>query len=374
MIRKANQQVNPKVAALVILSVLVLIQVVWWRGLVMKKPGKGGGGGGGGGNLRPGPPTLEGRKDVTVVTLAGAPDPGDADGPGHAARFDGPLGIALDGHGNLYVADSRNHRIRRVSPDGHTTTFAGGQAGYVDGPVATARFNCPCGVAVGQDGAVYVADTGNDRIRLVKAGMVTTLAGNGPAANDRLHAPCAVAYVGGSAPVLLVADSLNRRVQTLDLSGKVMSTWSVSGTPLGLLATVNPVAAVSGAGIVQRGGKTVAGIPIDAGAAEAYIADFTLRHPVALAPGPAGWFMVDGDQACVFYVHGGRAELIAGMSRGRTLAADWRDADGEKAKFGHLGGLAADGRGRLYVSDFSNNSIRSLTLPADLRGRQEARP
>jgi len=118
MIPKATQQVSPKVTAAVILIVLVVIQVAWWRGLVMKPKSTGGPMGGGGGPHLSGPPTLIGRKDVQVDTFAGAVEPGDADGPGHQARFDTPVGLAVDSQGSLYVADSRNNRIRRITPQG----------------------------------------------------------------------------------------------------------------------------------------------------------------------------------------------------------------------------------------------------------------
>jgi DNA-binding beta-propeller fold protein YncE len=106
-----------------------------------------------------------------VTTLAGAPEPGYADGQGAAARFNFPVGVAVDAEGNLYVADTANHRIRKITPDGKVTTLAGsGEPGDADGPAGEAQFRAPEGVAVGADGGdrggrfVIVADTGNHRI------------------------------------------------------------------------------------------------------------------------------------------------------------------------------------------------------------------
>lgn len=118
------------------------------------------------------------RADGHVHTLAGGRE-GFADGVGAAAAFNTPSGIALDKAGNLYIADTGNHAIRKLTPQGNVTTLAGdGVAGDRDGAAAQARFNGPVGVAVDTYGHVYVADTYNDRIRVIDAdGQVRTLAG-----------------------------------------------------------------------------------------------------------------------------------------------------------------------------------------------------
>ncbi|WP_285447830.1 NHL repeat-containing protein [Xanthomonas sp. LMC-A-07] len=113
-----------------------------------------------------------------VQTLAGGRE-GFADGIGAAAAFNTPSGIAFDMAGNLYIADTGNHAIRKRTPQGVVTTLAGdGSAGFRDGAAAQARFNGPIGVAVDAQGRVYVADTYNDRIRVIAPdGQVSTLAG-----------------------------------------------------------------------------------------------------------------------------------------------------------------------------------------------------
>ena len=116
--------------------------------------------------------------DGAFRVLAGGRE-GFVDGQGAAAAFNTPSGIALDRHGNLYVADTGNHAIRKVTPQGVVSTVAGdGTAGFADGIGAQARFDGPMGVAVGPDDRIYVADTWNDRIRVIGAdGRVSTLAG-----------------------------------------------------------------------------------------------------------------------------------------------------------------------------------------------------
>ena len=116
-----------------------------------------------------------------VTTFAGESGAcGSADGTGNAARFSVPQGAAVDSTGNVYVADTFNHTIRKITPGGVVTTLAGlaGNIGSADGTGSAARFNSPRGVAVDSAGTVYVADTNNHTIRKITAGgVVTTLAG-----------------------------------------------------------------------------------------------------------------------------------------------------------------------------------------------------
>ena len=118
--------------------------------------------------------------DRKVTTVAGSGDAGFRDGPAIEAQFDGPIGVAVDKRGNIYVADSYNDRIRKIATDGNVTTVAGaGSQGFSDGPAAEASFDTPCGVAVDEKGNVFVADTGNRAVRkITPQGEVTTIAGS----------------------------------------------------------------------------------------------------------------------------------------------------------------------------------------------------
>jgi len=117
----------------------------------------------------------------TFTHLAGSPGgTGYADGTGSTARFASPSGAVVDSSGNIYVADTYNHTIRKITPGGVVTTLAGlpGVSGSADGTGSAARFYLPSGVAVDSSGTVYVADTDNDTIRkITPGGVVTTLAG-----------------------------------------------------------------------------------------------------------------------------------------------------------------------------------------------------
>lgn len=114
-------------------------------------------------------PTVMGWAALTK-TFAGDGNIGYADGPARRARFADPYGLALDSAGNLYVADGGdNNRIRKITPDGTTTTLAGSTEGFADGQGAAASFNTPSGLAVDGAGNVYVADTGNHAIRKISA-------------------------------------------------------------------------------------------------------------------------------------------------------------------------------------------------------------
>ena len=112
-----------------------------------------------------------------TATIAGNGKPGYADGPDRQAQFNGPIGVAVDAHGNIYVADSYNDRIRKIMPGGQVSTVAGqGTPGYADGDRNTALFDTPSGIIVANDNSLIVADTGNDRLRRISAeGNVTTL-------------------------------------------------------------------------------------------------------------------------------------------------------------------------------------------------------
>ncbi|TQD46148.1 gluconolaconase [Marilutibacter aestuarii] len=191
--------------------------------------------------------------DGTVVTLAGGRE-GFLDGPARLAAFDTPSGLALDLAGNLYVADTGNHAIRKLHPDGTVSTLAGnGRRGYRDGPGTEAQFDAPMGVAVDASGRVYVADTYNDRIRVIEPdGRVATLAGDGrtgaadgPGAVARFDTPTDL--VAGVRGELWIADSGNGAIRHVDGGGRVSTVLAdVPSVPIGLARSHDGVLHVAG--------------------------------------------------------------------------------------------------------------------------------
>lgn len=172
-------------------------------------------------------------KSTDVTTIAGG-GRGSSDGPASQAGFNDPKGLALvAGQGVLYIADTGNSLIRKLDLNAQVvSTIAGGNAaGYVDGPLAAARFNNPYGIAAAADGnKLYVADTGNNAIRLVdlQAGTVSTIAGGGGAGSAdgagkaaRFSAPIGVA-LSRDETILYVSDFNNHTIRRIDLgSGQV---------------------------------------------------------------------------------------------------------------------------------------------------------
>nr|WP_294934188.1 T9SS type A sorting domain-containing protein [uncultured Flavobacterium sp.] len=171
-----------------------------------------------------------------VSTFAGSGTAGFLDGTGTVARFYYPAGMAVDANDNLYVADYSNHRIRKITPDGIVTTYAGlAAAGNSDGNTSIARFNGPTGVCVDNSGNVYVADYGNHKIRKIDAlGQVTTFAGSGVSgATDgfgtsaSFYHPAIIAVAPNSN--FYVTDEGNNKIRKINTTGEV-TTFAGTGT------------------------------------------------------------------------------------------------------------------------------------------------
>jgi sugar lactone lactonase YvrE len=184
---------------------------------------------------------------TAVTTVAGSGAEAFADGTGTAASFDWPAGIALDSAGNVYVGDSGNHRIRKMTPAGVVTTFAGsGSPTFADGKGAAASFRYPYGIAIDAANNLYVADEGNHRIRRVTpTGVVTTLAGSGAeafadgdGADASFDVPAGVAV--DAAGTVYVGDALNHRIRKMTSVGigELLVTWTAPANPGALASSV----------------------------------------------------------------------------------------------------------------------------------------
>ena len=187
-----------------------------------------------------------------VTTFAGG-TMGTADGTGTAAQFQNPQGLAIDASGNLYVSDTNNHRIRKITPAGVVTTLAGSTEGFVNGTGTAAQFSYPFGIAVDASGNVFVGE--NCRIRkITPAGVVTTFAGstvgyldgNGTAAQFNIGI---LGITIGSSGDLYVADSYNYRIRKITSTG-VVTTYAglgYSGTTDGdvSVATFNVITGIT---------------------------------------------------------------------------------------------------------------------------------
>ena len=186
----------------------------------------------------------------SVYTLVSWGEAGFADGPRGTASLNGPIAVAVAPSGYVYVADSLNHVIRRVSPTGDTATIAGtpGEYGYENGNANVALFDSPAGIAVAADGRVFVADTGNHVIRVIENGEVRTFAGSfaldaldeddleagtvggfgdGVSGDARFNHPRGLALWGD---YLIVADSANHSIRLVSPEGYV-TTLAGTGEP-----------------------------------------------------------------------------------------------------------------------------------------------
>lgn len=273
---------------------------------------------------------------ATVTTVAGtARQAGSTDGAGAAARFNRPMGIALAPDGTVYVADTNNHTIRRITPAGVVTTFAGeaGVKGSLDGTGAAARFYAPVGLALDAQGMLYVTDGRNQTIRKVTpAGVVTTLAGkvgskgsaDGQGAGAQFNFPHGIAVDAGG--TVYVTDTENHTVRSVTAAGEVKT----------LAGMVGKKGAVDGAGVAARFFQP-SGIAVDGGGT-LYVVD-------------------NGNNIIRTIQPTGEVRTLAGLAgkRGGT------DGLGPVARFDWPNGIAVDAQGILYVADNVNSTVRRIT-------------
>jgi mucin-19 len=326
-------------------------------------------------------------------TLAGV-GCGSADGTNSAARFFYPKGGAMDASGNLYFADSGNHTIRKITPAGVVSTLAGlaGSPGSVDGTNSGARFFNPSGVAVDGNGNVYVADTGNHVIRMITpAGVTSTLAGkagnygaiDGTNNAARFYHPMRVALDAGGG--IYVADTYNHTIRKIHqdprsgnwivttLAGTAGVTGSADGAnalfynPWDLALDGNGNVYVADAGnatirIINPLGttSTLAGLAGVTGTNDGTGTNARFVYPCAITiDGNGILYVADGATAAIRSIlPGGVVTTMAGLP-GVYGAAD---GQGNSALFNYPCGLVADGAGaNIYIADSGNNTIRKLT-------------
>ncbi|MCO6488127.1 MAG: T9SS type A sorting domain-containing protein [Phaeodactylibacter sp.] len=334
-----------------------------------------------------------------VYTYAGDGSPGYVDGDASVARFNTPFGIALGPDGSLYLADGGNHAIRKVSPEGVVSTYAGtGVAGHADGPASAAQFNSPINLCFGPEGNMYVSDFQNQRIRkITPAGEVSTIAGDGfagyedgPALRARFNYPRGICI--DNQGNLYVGDSWNHRIRKISAGGTV-STWAGGGTAMGVQSVGSYVDA---AGTDARF-YTPTELSIDEEgniyAADAYNHRIrkispsqivtTLAGSGGSGPNAGGFQDGPGDEArfdvpttCHVTPSGGvfvgdgsnnRVRKITPGGYVSTFAgtgeAGFQDGPDTLAQFDFPRGIALDtSRSRLYVVDYNNHAIRYIQL------------
>jgi hypothetical protein len=341
-----------------------------------------------------------------VSTLAGSGAPGVRDGDATSAEFMKPIDVATDAQGDIYVADAAAQRIREVSPSGYVTTLAGSgspmyddmwvDGGYQNGPASQARFNRPSAVAVGPDGGVYVADSLNHCVRLIKDGIVSTYAGapdntsadDGPLATASFRKPRALAF--NAAGDLYVADiELGIRrihdgtVTTLKLPvpmDKSFLSIAFSGSGKGetmFVGTSKQLVAFD-RDLRVRWQQAVA--PDDKllyfvfGNLQPGALDTTpgLGIPYGVTPDDGGDLIYADTRSHAVRALDQRTGLPAGQPLQQPLAdaADYgggyRDGDVTQALFDAPMGIARLNDGRIVVADTGNRRIRVIAASAEL--------
>ncbi len=334
---------------------------------------------------------------VYKITSAGAvsvyagsvSNKGSTNGTGTAARFSAPEGVAIDANGNVFVADTANHTIRKVTATGVATTLAGaaGSLGSTDGAAATARFRSPTGVAINDSGVIFVADRANHAIRKIDAaGTVSTFAGtagssgttNASGASARFTNPSALALAADDS--LFVADEGNHLIRKITSDGTASTfagTESTSGSAdgIGTAATFRSprgivVNKVTGVIFVADTGNhtirqiasdgsvtTLAGSAGSTGSTDGIGSSARFNRPTALTLDADGnLFVTDSNNHTIRKVTLAGEVTTIGGSPG---VASHQDGTGSAAIFALPSGIAASPAGNLYVADTSNNRIAS---------------
>jgi len=317
-----------------------------------------------------------------VTTLAGSTgQQGSSDGTGSAARFCQPLGVAVDVVGNVYVADTGNYTVRKVTQGGVVTTLAG-TPGVPNADERGGAFDSPTGIAVDPLGNVYVADTGNNAVfKITPAGSVMVFAGNtgefglggysdGTGTAAQFKSPYGLAFDGSGN--LFVADTGNVVIRKISPAGVVTTVAGTAGTPGNTPLFDGPSAvAVDGAGnvyVVDSSNCTIrkvttsglvttlAGTAGVVGSANGVGTAAQFLSPIGVAVDNLGnVYVADNDAVRVISTSGAVSDFAGAPAYGHN------DGTGAAAQFEGPMGLAVDASGTLYVADNQNNRIRMIT-------------
>jgi sugar lactone lactonase YvrE len=276
-------------------------------------------------------PSTPSNSIATITTFAGTGGAGSTNGLGTAASFNTPISVVRDAAGNVYVADLFNNLIRKITPAGAVSTFAGtGAAGNVNGTGTAASFNVPIGVACDLAGNVFVADFGNNLIRMITpAGVVTTLAGSGTA---------------GFTNATGTAASFNEPYGlTTDLAGNVY----VAERGNDVIRKITPAGVVS-----TFAGSGVAGNTNGTGVAASF------NNPTGIDTDLFGnLYVADfGNNLIRKITPAGAVTTLAGSG-----AAGLINATGTAAAFNGPFGIGTDPAGNVFVADRGNHVIRKIT-------------
>jgi hypothetical protein len=321
---------------------------------------------------------------ITVSTYAGTGAKGYVDGDAASAQFYQPSGIVLDSDGNLFVADRLNDRIRKITPQGQVTTFAGSTEGYADGMGTNAKFTAPMGLAMTASSEIYVADYVNQRIRKISsADVVSTLAGSLEGYLNRMGTNAFFSFPIGldvdTDGNIYVADRNNHRIRKINSSAEV-TTLTGDGTEgytdgSGANAQFNDPFDVSvmdsGEILVADHDNNVIRQVAQNGVVNTFagtgIGDFS-DGPLSQASfrKPSG---IDIDDNGIIYIADQNNHSIRMIYEGEvtTIAGDgtygYIDGDGAEARFYLPWNLVSNSDGSIiYVTDAGNNVIRKITL------------
>lgn len=318
-----------------------------------------------------------------VTTLAGDGIPGALDGPAASSRFDDPFGVALDSKGNIYIADGGDtNRIRTIAPDGTVATFAGSSEGFKDGVGTAAAFNTPSSIAFDHEGNLYVADTGNHAIRrIAKDGTVTTLAGDGSRGDNdgvgraaRFNGPVGLAV--DDTGIVWVADTYNDRIRRIGRDGAV-TTVAGGRRPgnadgIGAAAGFDTPSAIAVATdgtlyVADTGNNAIRRIAGDGTVTTIAMPQEGERRPVLRRP--AGLALTRDGYLYIAASAGGRILQLTPEGEYRALqdadvppAADGFGPDGTVQLYGPRG-IAVERDGGLVVADASAHRLHRLSRP-----------